>query len=101
MLLVDCQGGMWDLRDSRKGAVQERMERHRSSDPFPPGLPNTSLEEPLTGLWEEGWSSVSSLVVPPSQNVSLSGPGGAQGCGDCFMVQWLRWLFFEGRHLAF
>ena len=35
--------------------------------------PTPAWKEPLTGLWEEGWSFVSSLVVPPSQNVSLSG----------------------------
>lgn len=37
MLLVDYGCGMWILeKGSRKGAVKEKMERHRSSSPFPP-----------------------------------------------------------------
>ena len=37
MLLVDYGCGMWILeKGPRKGAVKEKMERHRSSSPSPP-----------------------------------------------------------------
>lgn len=43
MLLVDSGCGMWILeKGSRKGAVKEKMERHRSSSPFPPALPRAN-----------------------------------------------------------
>ena len=69
-------------KGSRKGAVKEKMQRHRSSSPFPP---SSAQSQPFwLGLQKERWSFVSSLV-PHSRKVRLSGLG-AQGCGDCFMV---------------
>lgn len=83
MLLVDYGCGMWILeKGSRKGAVKEKMERHRSSSAFPP---SSAQGQPLwLGLQEERGSFVPSLV-PHFQKVMLSWLG-AQGCGDCFMV---------------
>lgn len=81
MLLIDGECGLWVLGDSRKGTAWKGTDHQILS--LPP-VPSASLEEPLAGLREEAFISL--LVVPSSQNVSLSRPGhmGAEAIASWF-----------------